>query len=223
MTTTIDALRCVIASLIREARMGKIVDMPRTRGIKLVRSGGLSPVRQTHKIAPERHGVWAFVWPYVEPFMLGSTTPRGIVKSKSDEELEAMTDSEREDYYTKQTSTSRYGQLKREGWKYFVHEGPLYTRINVPGSTLVDDGWYLTTGAAFNSYLNSRLPIEQFKDSIASQRAFGQKFDALSLAKIRSNPTRTFSRDEFEVFIPRPEERTFVSKKRNHDLTGDEE
>ena len=223
MKITIGELRSVIVETLEEASMGKIVgDIPKTRGVKLVRVGGLSPVRQKNEDAPESHGVWAFAWPYSEPFLLGSTTPRGVLKRKSDEEIEAMSDDDRERYYEKQANVTRLGQLKREGWRYFVHEGPLYTRLNVPGSTLVENGWHLTDGIALNSYLNSRFPIEQYKETLSMMRQYTDaKLDPEVLMTTRSRPHGTYSKDHFEVFVPRPEEKSFKAK--SHRWHGDEE
>src|SRR3989344_4563754 len=54
---------------------------PRGR-IWLARLGGLSPVRQNNQKAPTKSGFWAFLWPYIEPFLVGSTDDRGPVHSK---------------------------------------------------------------------------------------------------------------------------------------------
>jgi len=49
-------------------------------GVWLARVGGLSPVIQTTKsVVPEPRGIWCFVWPYIEPFLIGSTNDHGIV------------------------------------------------------------------------------------------------------------------------------------------------
>lgn len=40
------------------------------KGVKLCRFGGLSGVPQVHDGAPVRRGIHAFVWPFVEMFML---------------------------------------------------------------------------------------------------------------------------------------------------------
>lgn len=163
------------------------------KGIKLIRVGGLSPVKQTNKSAPEKKGVWAFVWPYYDLFFLGSTSAEGVNKKHS-----------------------RYDQMKLEGWRRFIHKGKLYSRVNVPGSIEVGD-WYCTTGVEYNKYL-SKLFSLYFKDmrqySMNNVRQhFGntktkkQMNDYLTPAGV--NPWSFFSKDDMEVFVPRPEEKGF--------------
>jgi GNAT superfamily N-acetyltransferase len=55
--------------------------------ITLARVGGLSPVKQRNDAAPERKGFWAFIWPNIEPFLLGSTTPEGLAGHESNVEV----------------------------------------------------------------------------------------------------------------------------------------
>lgn len=155
------------------------------KGIKLIRVGGLSPVKQTNKAAPEKKGVWAFVWPYYDLFFLGSTSAEGVNKKHS-----------------------RYDQMKREGWRRFIHKGKLYSRVNVPGSIEVGD-WYCTTGVEYNKYL-SKLHSTTFKE----MRQFQKKMNShlkndKYLAPAGMNPWSYFSKDSLEVFVPRPEEKGF--------------
>lgn len=90
------------------------------------RVGGLSPVKQRgNNSAPAKHGLYAFIWPYVEPFFLGSTNDNGIV---------TMRDRERKN--------TRYHQMKREGLRKFAHVGPVWSRLDMPG--IRKGGWVLT-------------------------------------------------------------------------------
>jgi hypothetical protein len=50
----------------------------RGQPITLARVGGLSAKHHRHPRAPERHGIFAFIWPHIELFLLGSTDARGI-------------------------------------------------------------------------------------------------------------------------------------------------
>ena len=45
-------------------------ELPTGPGVTLIRAGGLSPVKQAKGATPERHGVWAFIWPYYDLWML---------------------------------------------------------------------------------------------------------------------------------------------------------
>jgi len=147
-------------------------------GVKLVRVGGLSPVKQARGTAPERWGVWAFIWPYVEPFLLGSTGPEGAHPGEG---------------------KTRYQQMQREGFKRFVHRGRLYARLPVPGAPEVN-GWYLTDGVALASYLSKHFAITT-RDM--------RKDHYHGLSPQGMNPWSLYSKDEFEVFVPRPDEEGF--------------
>ncbi len=118
-----------LRQMIKEARRKK------GRGIKLVRVGGLSPIRQAKGTAPENKGVWAFIWPYVEPFLLGSTGPEGVHPGEG---------------------KTRYDQMKREGLRRFVHKGVLYTRINVPGSVEIN-GWFKTDSSTLEAFMKKHF------------------------------------------------------------------
>jgi hypothetical protein len=222
-------LQQYVKEVLREANMGKVVsDIPHTRGVKLVRVGGMTPVKQskTSVRAPAKKGVWAFIWPYTEMFLLSATSPEGMnrnPKEQEDDFWEKMTDAEADAYREKKQSKTRYGQLKREGWRYFVHEGPLYTRINVPGSVATEDGeWYLTDGVALNKYVNSKYPVKVFKDQMQQdmersvsflspeeKKNYKHKTPPQYLDAAMSAPHKLYSKDHFEVFITNPEEKTF--------------
>lgn len=148
-----------------------------SRGIKLIRVGGLSPVKQARGTVPERYGIWAFIWPYAEPFLLGSTGPEGI---------------------THDDDKSRWGQLQRDGWTKFVQSGPLYTRLDVPGSHEVK-GWYYTDGPTLDTYMKK----------VFAQVHKHERQQGVSPQQNLSNPHRGYSKDVFEVFVPEPDERGF--------------
>lgn len=150
-------------------------------GIRLIRAGGLSPVKQTNKIAPERRGVWAFIWPYSEVFLLGSTGDEGIHPGEG---------------------KTRYDQLQREGWRRFIHRGVLYTHLPVPGAKEVN-GWYQTDGSTLAAYMS-----KHYAKSMKAMRQFDRKHGYTGPVQ-RSNPWKLYSKDEFEVFVPRPDEEGF--------------
>jgi len=148
-------------------------------GIRLIRVGGLSPVKQTNSAAPERKGVWAFIWPYHDVFLLGSTGPEGVHPGEG---------------------KTRFDQLKREGWRRFVHRGIIYTRLPVPGAEVVN-GWHKTDGSALAAYMTKNFA------SMTKQIRQMQKQGKLHRNDV--NPFKVFSKDQFEVFVPRPDEEGF--------------
>lgn len=186
MQLTLGELKC----LINESLNG---------GIHLVRVGGLSPIKQSKGSAPERYGVWAFIYPYVEPFLLGSTNAEGVHKSG---------DQEREN--------TRYHQMKREGLKHFNHKGVLYTRIALPGVDEVN-GWFKTDADTLSKYMG-----KHYSNSWADTR----KSKSWELPKepnqkpsfpLGANPWTIYSKDEFEVFVPNPNEQSALKQRRTDD------
>lgn len=83
----------------------------------LCRLGGLSPVTQTHKSAPSPRGYWAFLWPYIEPFLVGSTDDQGVVRKENPDG-------------TIKTRPSRYelNKAKKLRLRKFQYDGLLWTR-----------------------------------------------------------------------------------------------
>lgn len=183
MRVTIKELRSIVKEELNESRTER-VKRGSGPGIKLIRVGGLSPVRQKSKEAPERYGVWAFIWPYSEPFLLGSTGPEGI---------------------THKPGHTRWDQLQREGWTRFVHNGPLYTILPIPGAKEVD-GWYLTDGSSLAAYMSKHY-ANTVKSMRKSWREQGVENTEVILKK--RNPWSLYSKDEFEVFVPEPDEKGF--------------
>ncbi len=158
-----------LRSLINEA-------IARNRGVKLVRVGGLSPVSQKKGTAPENSGVWAFIWPYVEPFLLGSTGPEGAHPGEG---------------------KSRYDQMKREGLTKFIHSSVIYTHLHVPTAQNIN-GWWRTDGDSLAAYLTKHFANTH---KGARQSGHGLTFG--------QNPWTIYDKDEFEVFVPRPDEKGF--------------
>jgi len=162
-----------------------------TGGVMLQRVGGLSPVRQrNNNFAPADKGIWAFVYPYFDDFFLSATNDRGLAEP-SDESGAPR-------------GGSRLMQREIEGTRKFVHAGPLYTRINVPGSILID-GWYYTTGAELKKYLpkfHAKLTGEMQRLSMRDSK--GNPLKNPTTYPTRSKPEKYFSVDHFEVFVPHP-------------------
>lgn len=183
MLITLKQLRTLINESLKDQRSKEKMYHSKS-GIRLTRVGGLSPVKQVgNKRAPEKRGVWAFIWPYVEPYLLGSTNDNGIATEKD-----------------RATGNTRYHQMKREGLRHFVHRGVLYTQLPVPGSTIVN-GWFKTTAGELNSYLS-----KYYSSSIKSMRQTYKKYGSKKLAPRNLS---VFSKDDFEVFVPKPGEEKY--------------
>lgn len=169
---------CVLESNVEKLR--------RQKGVKLMRVGGLSPVRQTNKDAPEKRGVWAFVWPYFDLYFLSATNDRGIAHQGSDGKM----------------PVTRLDQFNREGFRTFFHSGVMYTRFKVPNSTETGD-WFKTTGVDLANYL-SKHHSQLMKDYRALVDPSGRAYDVR-----HSNPAKFFASGMWsgmwEVFVPNPE------------------
>lgn len=183
MLITIKQLRALIIESIENQRSREKM-RNRKSGIRLTRVGGLSPIKQVgNNQAPEKRGVWAFIWPYVEPYLLGSTNDNGIATLKD-----------------RTGNNTRYHQMKREGLRHFIHRGTLYTKLPVPNSIIVN-GWFKTTAGELNSYLS-----KHYSSSIKSMRQTYKKYGSKKLAPRNLS---VFSKDDFEVFVPKPGEEKY--------------
>lgn len=158
------------------------------QGILLQRVGGLSPVRQDNAHAPVSHGVWAFIWPFADLFFLSSTGPEGRTKPGQKAE--------------------RLKQVDREGFRRFVHTGPLYTRYHVPHSRDAGNGWYLTDGETLAAFVRKHVH-EAAQDLREALRGDSMGWEYPLGQKPFANISGRYSRDNFEVFVPRPSEKAF--------------
>jgi len=152
------------------------------KGLKFVRYGGLTPRKQKNAKAPYSKGLWAFVFPYFDAWFLSGEF------------------SDIEGRFTKD------GKLNRNLIKHFYYDGPIFTKINVPGSTEVN-GWALTTTRDLADYLPKvySSDVAQMRKGYTSN--YGEKriqdLDHDYMLKVNKNPYNMgMSTDHFEVFIP---------------------
>ena len=153
-------------------------------GIVLQRAGGLSAVKQDNDRAPAKKGLWAFIWPFYELFLLGSTGPEGKTYGKD----------------------SRYHQLQREGWRKWEYEGKIWTRYEVPGCPIIRNGWYLTTGRDLQKDLGkyiSECKAAVRREQKENYESFtGEELPAHKLSPEGGNPfSGAYCCDSFEVFV----------------------
>ena len=103
--------------------------------IMQARVGGLASVKQKgNKTSPQKKGYYAFIWPNIEPFLLGSTDARGIAHNR----------------------VSRLTLLQKgiERLRQFEYEGYLWTHIDMGVHTLEErEYWYLTHSSDLNRYV----------------------------------------------------------------------
>ena len=152
-------------------------------GILLARVGGLSPGRQTHDAAPVRHGVWAFIWPHIDPFLLGSTGPEGLRRPGAERSV-------------------RMTQLKREGLRKFKHQGELWTLLPIPTS-VIRGRWRRTTGVQLAAYLRKYHAIETGQ-ALEEVHTKGSPIGSDRFPH-GADPKNVFGHGQFEVFVPNPE------------------
>jgi len=92
----------------------------------LARVGGLSPVRQRNEAAPARKGLWAFLWPWFDTWLLSGTNARGWLENQD------------------QKGGTRLEDFKREGYRKFKHCGYVWTHFDIPGKEVLTKGhWNL--------------------------------------------------------------------------------
>lgn len=104
----------------------------------LARVGGLSPVRQHRDSgAPARRGVWCWIWPKIDPFLLSGMSARGGLSEVCSGSGKILT---------------RLDQLHHEGMRVFAQKGPVWTRLPIPDPVRERGSWRLVeahTLAAF--------------------------------------------------------------------------
>ena len=145
------------------------------QGIVLQRVGGLSPVRQDHEHAPARRGIWASIWPHFDPYLIAGA------------------------------ASDRRAELTRDGVRKFVHRGYLWTRLPVPGASLVVETpnrtWYRVDADALRTWLPSWRSSESERDTRTGVKGVDRRL-----------APSTMDRSFFEVFIERPTSGTSSSR-----------
>lgn len=189
------------------------------KNIKFARVGGLSPVKQkgynkgeeTFHSPPCKKGIYAFVHPYYEPFLLGGAEYSGMgtkhckferIKDKDGNPIQAEADLTYEHdgsenwmkfwglHYNGEDEP--YDLLKPKKIKVFEYKGELWHHLGhqlKPSEILLTKGsWYLTT---FKTYAKA------LKKEFSSK-----KIELKNELEIETNnPFSTISTDHLEVFI----------------------
>lgn len=152
------------------------------------RVGGLSPVKQkgydasmpTFHCPPARKGIYAFMWPYIEPFLLGGDFP-GQNRNAC--------------------STSRLDQWKRDGMRKFTHDGELWSHFYDTAKELHCGIEYKGSWVKVHVNDYGRIIKKVFHDDIKCVMGYG--------GEAPSDPYKwgqggNICRDSLEIFIERP-------------------
>lgn len=152
-------------------------------GMILSRLGGWSPTKQTSDMAPESKGTWAFIWPFFEPFLVSSTDSYGPTDDESSNRFSLMKENKRNN--------------PSLALKKIRYEGPIYTRLRVPGAKIIG-AWALTNTRDLKKYTFGRFKVEEFGIAAQSHRdQYGHRPDYKPLRHMKR-----YSKDHYEVFIP---------------------
>jgi len=173
-----------------------------------VRFGGLSPVKQDGYVAreehdpldpkydllcsqpfhapPARHGVYAFVWPYIDTFMLGGrnfdSRRMEWVKDKNGNHIsESHSDFKKhKDPWMEKDKAGEWCVVKHKKPKKFQHSGNLWHHLDVPHNEVLaaKHSWTLTNTRAFKKALLRVVGLE-FKR--CKQKGYGICTDMLEV------------------------------------------
>lgn len=162
------------------------------KGLKFTRYGGLTPRKQKNKSAPTKRGLWAFVYPYFDWWFLSGKFSHIEGRFKKN--------------YPEQSSKVK-DVINNNLLKHFFYDGPIYTKINVPGS-VEQDNWYLTTTKELSDYLpkvfsqDTALSREIFTKDLNDKKV--SDIDHEKDAAVKRSPYKYghISTDHYEVFIP---------------------
>ena len=155
------------------------------KNLVLARYGGLSPVKQKHyqkneedmsyHTAPEKYGIYTFLWPYIDWFLLTKETGklRDIEEPKN--KFEKLT-------------------LK---YRKFKVNGPVWTHMDIPAKyqpfILKERGSWVKIHSDYIYKILSK-DIIQRKKELRTDNFFNIE---------TKNPYRFFSKDHLEIFVPK--------------------
>jgi hypothetical protein len=181
--------------------------------IKFARWGGLSPVKQagyggtTFHSPPARKGIYAFVWPYIEKFLLGGYEQIGrgkftYVKDKDGNVI----DSDHPSYESESEKHNKYWSVPMDSdptnpdyqvkkWalatltkpKIFDYDGEIWHHLQVPGNRILDskNDWIKTDFDVYREALRKEL------------------HNMKSTSPLQRGSTAGWTKDHLEVFIER--------------------
>jgi len=170
--------------------------------IKFARYGGLSPVKQTayppsedsfHE-APAKRGFYAFVWPYIEKFLLGGYNQLGVGKFKYVRDKDGkIIDSDHPDFESEREKHPKYWEValddredlpyderkwalrQMEKPKVFQYEGPIWHHLNVGAAPILGrkGGWIKTDFDIYRGALRREIHGMKRGGTFGSRSPFG--------------------------------------------------
>lgn len=183
--------------------------------VKFIRFGGLSPVKQegydpdmpSFHCPPAKYGIYSFIYPYVEPFLLGGsfsdiTTKHSKFQYVKDEngvrvkrdEYEKMYNENYMKSYTSIKVDDEYYVVKPKKYKVFEHTDEIWHHLGYnlkPSQILSRKGdWYLTDYRSF---------VEAFEKE--KHNCLKQTKRILQTERFSNNPFWCITKDHLEVFI----------------------
>ena len=170
---------------------GKPIRFTRWGGLSSVKQKGYNPAMPTFHSPPCRRGIYAFVWPYIETFLLGGYGDNQQKWNKG--EIRVVEE-------TGQIIEEPYGSLKPP--RNFDYEGDIWHhsgRFLHPNKIIQKRGsWYKTTFENFIEALRKNLH-DMKCHSFNSEKAAESKRGYYPAPT--NNPTHGWVKDDIEVFI----------------------
>ena len=171
---------------------GKLIRFARWGGLSSVKQNGYDPVMPTFHSPPRRRGIYAFIWPYIETFLLGGYTEN---QHKWNKGLTVRIDEE-----TSEVIQEPYGSLKPP--RIFDYEGDIWHHFGNhlhPTKIIEKKGsWYNSTFENFVEALRKELHSMK-SQSFNSEKSSESKRGWFPFST--NNPAHGWSKDNLEVFI----------------------
>jgi hypothetical protein len=164
---------------------GKPIRFARWGGLSSVKQKGYDPSMPTFHSPPCRRGIYAFVWPYIETFILGGYEENQHKWNKGVSLIEIDGELVQEPYGS--LKSPRIFDYEGEIWHHFgehLHQGRILDR---KGS------WCKTSFDDFVKAIKKELHIRKSKSF--------NSFHGCFYIKGTNNPTFGWVKDDLEVFI----------------------
>ena len=189
MKITISEFRTIITEEIEKVLESQSAKRHREGpGIVLSRLGGWSAKKQEKGTAPENKGVWAFIYPHFESFLVGSTDDEGNVSGTARPS--------RYELMKKNKGKNRNPSFALRKTRY---SGPIYTHFEVPDAEEVN-GWFLTDADSLRKYVFGRERADRYSYSAKQHKK--ERGGSSSFQPLKRTEIPRYSKDDYEVFIP---------------------
>ena len=164
--------------------------------IELARYGGLSPIKQKHYTtnydemtyhgAPEKYGIYAFIWPYIDWFLINGDT--GKIKDNTD---------------GLKNKRSRLNCT----YKRFSVDGEIWIHLEIPPKyqhMILDErgNWVKIHSDDFVKLFKKVYAIDTGEAIDLERRGWGSE-EEIDLNKTIKKAYQFFTTDHLEVFVPK--------------------